>query len=91
MNLVSNEGALVDERNGVIVLASAAGAFRELGAAALLIEPADVPGTARAGAAALGPADRIRAPPAKGEATKGEGRDRLERGASKGVEDAGCA
>jgi trehalose 6-phosphate synthase len=61
MNLVSKEGALVNERDGVIVLSSAAGAFRELGRAALPIEPGDVPGTARTLAAALAmPAERRR-------------------------------
>jgi trehalose 6-phosphate synthase len=53
MNLVCKEGAIVNRRDGVIVLSRAAGAFRELGHAALPIDPADVRGTARALAAAL--------------------------------------
>jgi trehalose 6-phosphate synthase len=53
MNLVSKEGALVNERDGVLVLSRAAGAFRELGDAALPIEPRDVAGTADALAQAL--------------------------------------
>ena len=53
MNLVSKEGAIVNKRDGVIVLSRAAGAFRELGHAALPIEPGDLAGTARALAAAL--------------------------------------
>jgi trehalose 6-phosphate synthase len=53
MNLVSKEGAIVNKRDGVIVLSQAAGAFRELGHAALPVEPADLPGTARSLAVAL--------------------------------------
>jgi trehalose 6-phosphate synthase len=53
MNLVSKEGALVNERDGVLVLSRAAGAFRELGDAALPIAPKDVAGTAQALADAL--------------------------------------
>jgi trehalose 6-phosphate synthase len=50
---VSKEGALVNERDGVLVLSRAAGAFRELGDAALPIAPKDVAGTAQALADAL--------------------------------------
>lgn len=53
MNLVSKEGALVNERDGVLVLSRAAGAFRELGHAALPTDPSDVSGTADALADAL--------------------------------------
>jgi trehalose 6-phosphate synthase len=53
MNLVSKEGALVNERDGVLVLSRAAGAFRELGHAALPIKPKDVAGTAQSLADAL--------------------------------------
>jgi trehalose 6-phosphate synthase len=53
MNLVSKEGAFVNERDGVLVLSRAAGAFRELGDAALPIGPEDVAGTAQALADAL--------------------------------------
>jgi len=53
MNLVSKEGALVNERDGVLVLSRAAGAFRELGHAALPIDPTDVRETAKALADAL--------------------------------------
>ena len=53
MNLVSKEGAIVNKRDGVIVLSRSAGAFRELGHAALPIEPGDLPRTARALVTAL--------------------------------------
>jgi len=53
MNLVSKEGAVVNERDGVLVLSRAAGAFHELGHGALPVEPKDVAGTAEALADAL--------------------------------------
>jgi trehalose 6-phosphate synthase len=48
MNLVAKEGALINERNGVIVLSEGAGAALQLGDAALIVSPADVEGTAEA-------------------------------------------
>lgn len=48
MNLVAKEGAIVNERDGVLVLSRAAGAYCELRDAALTVEPLDVDGTADA-------------------------------------------
>jgi trehalose 6-phosphate synthase len=48
MNLVAKEGALVNERNGVLVLSDRAGASEELGEQALIVSPFDVYGTAEA-------------------------------------------
>ncbi len=48
MNLVAKEGALVNERGGVLVLSELAGAFYELGDHALTISPYDVYSTAEA-------------------------------------------
>lgn len=48
MNLVAKEGALINERSGVIVLSEGAGAVAQLGDAALVIAPTDVEGTAEA-------------------------------------------
>lgn len=48
MNLVAKEGALVNERDGVLVLSEHAGAFFELGDYALTVSPFDVYGTAKA-------------------------------------------
>ncbi len=48
MNLVAKEGALVNERSGVLVLSELAGAFYELGDHALTISPYDVYSTAEA-------------------------------------------
>lgn len=48
MNLVAKEGALLNERNGVLILSEGAGAVSQLGDAALIIAPADVEGTADA-------------------------------------------
>ena len=48
MNLVAKEGALINERNGVIVLSEGAGAAIQLADAALIVSPADVEGTAQA-------------------------------------------
>lgn len=47
MNLVSKEAPLVNERDGVLVLSERAGAFDELGAVALAVDPLDIEGTAR--------------------------------------------
>jgi trehalose 6-phosphate synthase len=48
MNLVAKEGALINERSGVIVLSEGAGAAMQLGDDALMVSPADVEGTAEA-------------------------------------------
>ncbi|GAB4422371.1 MAG: glycosyltransferase family 20 protein [Anaerolineae bacterium] len=48
MNLVAKEGALVNQRDGVLVLSEHAGAFYELGEYALAVSPFDVYGTAEA-------------------------------------------
>ncbi len=48
MNLVAKEGALLNERNGVLILSEGAGAVSQLGEHALIIAPADVEGTATA-------------------------------------------
>ncbi|MGC4190561.1 MAG: trehalose-6-phosphate synthase [Thermomicrobiales bacterium] len=48
MALVAKEGALVNERSGVIVLSEGAGAVQQLGDAALVVSPTDVEGMAEA-------------------------------------------
>ncbi|HYH13452.1 MAG TPA: trehalose-6-phosphate synthase [Thermomicrobiales bacterium] len=48
MNLVAKEGALINERSGVIILSEGAGAALQLGEHALMVSPADVEGTAKA-------------------------------------------
>ncbi len=48
MNLVAKEGALLNGRDGVLLLSEEAGAFDELGAFAIPVEPFDVSGTAAA-------------------------------------------
>lgn len=48
MNLVAKEGALVNQRDGVLVLSEHAGAFYELGGQALTVSPFDIYGTANA-------------------------------------------
>ncbi|MDP9363374.1 MAG: trehalose-6-phosphate synthase [Chloroflexota bacterium] len=48
MNLVAKEGALLNERNGVLIISEGAGAVSQLGEHALIIAPADVEGTAEA-------------------------------------------
>ena len=48
MNLVSKEGPIVNQRDGVLVLSQGAGSHEELGGSALSIAPHDVEGTARA-------------------------------------------
>ncbi len=53
MNLVAKEGALVNGRDGVIVLSEAAGAFPQLQEYVLPVAPADIEGTVRALDAAL--------------------------------------
>jgi trehalose 6-phosphate synthase len=53
LNLVAKEGPLVNERDGVLVLSHQAGAWDELGAHAMGVNPFDVAGTAAALGAAL--------------------------------------
>lgn len=48
MNLVVKEGALVNERDGVIVLSEAAGAYEQLRDHVIAVAPADIEGTVRA-------------------------------------------
>lgn len=48
MNLVAKEGALLNERNGVIILSEGAGAASQLQGEVLMVAPADVEGTAQA-------------------------------------------
>jgi trehalose 6-phosphate synthase len=48
MNLVAKEGALINERSGVIILSEGAGAALQLGEHALMVSPADIEGTAHA-------------------------------------------
>lgn len=47
MNLVAKEGALVNERDGVLILSEAAGAFQQLGPHSLCVSPTDIEGTAQ--------------------------------------------
>jgi trehalose 6-phosphate synthase len=48
LNLVSKEGAVVNDRNGSVILSRNAGAFEEIGQAVVPVQPFDVPGTADA-------------------------------------------
>jgi trehalose 6-phosphate synthase len=48
MNLVAKEGALLNERDGVLILSEGAGVFQQLGAHTLQVSPADIEGTADA-------------------------------------------
>lgn len=48
MNLVAKEGALVNQRDGVLILSEHAGAFYELGEHALVVNPFDLYHTAEA-------------------------------------------
>jgi trehalose 6-phosphate synthase len=48
MNLVSKEGPVVNRRNGVLVLSTAAGSYAELRHGALCVEPDDVEATSHA-------------------------------------------
>jgi trehalose 6-phosphate synthase len=60
MNLVSKEGPVVNERDGVLVLSTSAGSYDELREGALAVFPDDIEGTADALAQALAlpPAER---------------------------------
>jgi len=48
MNLVAKEGPVVNQKNGVMILSEAAGAYEQLKIGALPVAPADVEGTSRA-------------------------------------------
>ena len=48
MNLVAKEGPVVNQKDGVLVLSEAAGAYEQLRIGALPVAPADIEGTARA-------------------------------------------
>lgn len=48
MNLVAKEGAIVNRRNGVIVLSEAAGSYDQMRDHVLPVAPADIEGTVRA-------------------------------------------
>jgi trehalose 6-phosphate synthase len=48
MNLVAKEGPVVNQRDGVLVLSTRAGAFQQLGEGALAVNPQDVKSTAEA-------------------------------------------
>lgn len=62
MNLIAKEGPLVNERDGVVILSEAAGAYEELADHVIVVNPYDVAEQARAIAAALElePAERAR-------------------------------
>jgi trehalose 6-phosphate synthase len=61
MNLVAKEGALANERNGVLILSENTGAFEEIGAFAVPVNPFDIEEQARAIQRALTmPADERR-------------------------------
>ncbi len=48
MNLVAKEGALLNQRDGVIILSEAAGAYQQLGPYSLTVSPTDIESTATA-------------------------------------------
>jgi trehalose 6-phosphate synthase len=48
MNLVAKEGALVNQKDGVLILSEYAGAYYELGEHALTVSPFDIYGTVEA-------------------------------------------
>ncbi len=60
LNLVAKEGPIVNERDGVLLLSPEAGAWAELGAAAVRVNPYDISATADAlhHALVMPPADR---------------------------------
>jgi trehalose 6-phosphate synthase len=61
MNLVSKEGPLVNERDGVVILSELAGSFEQLSEYVLPVTPTDLEGTVRALHQALNmPADERR-------------------------------
>lgn len=66
MNLVCKEGAIVNQRDGVIVLSETAGAYEQLHPGVMGVEPLDVEGTALALERALSMGSRERATMAGG-------------------------
>ncbi|HEX3721818.1 MAG TPA: trehalose-6-phosphate synthase, partial [Nitrolancea sp.] len=48
MNLVAKEGALLNQRDGVLILSEAAGAYQQLGPYSLTVSPTDIESTAKA-------------------------------------------
>ena len=78
LNLVAKEGALVNERDGVLLLSRNAGSWDELGGHALGINPYDVAGTAEALARALDMDPTERADRAKGLLAAAEARTPLQ-------------
>ena len=66
LNLVAKEGALVNERDGLLVLSHEAGSWAELGSSAIGVNPFDVTGTAAALARALDMSPERRAEMAAG-------------------------
>jgi len=62
MNLVSKEGPLLNEKDGVVILSERAGSFEQLGEHVLPVSPSDLEGTVRAlqQALAMSPAERRR-------------------------------
>jgi trehalose 6-phosphate synthase len=60
MNLVSKEGPIVNERDGVLVLSTAAGSHEELGPACIDVDPHDITETAEALKRALAMPRRLR-------------------------------
>lgn len=62
MNLVAKEGALLNQRDGVLILSEGAGAYDQLGEHSLTVSPADIEGTAQAihQALTMPPAERAR-------------------------------
>jgi trehalose 6-phosphate synthase len=61
MNLVAKEGPLLNRQHGALILSRTAGAYAELGKAALGVDPVDIAGTADAIAAAMDMPDEERA------------------------------
>jgi trehalose 6-phosphate synthase len=66
LNLVAKEGALLNENDGVLALSREAGAWEELGSAALEVNPYDIAGTSEALATALAMSPSERADHATG-------------------------
>lgn len=78
MNLVAKEGPVLNERDGVLILSENAGAFEELGAHALPVNPFDVGQTAAgiAGALEMPEGERARRASALREAVEANRLDR---------------
>ena len=81
LNLVAKEGALLNQNDGVLALSREAGAWEELGSAALEVNPFDIAGTAEVLASALAMSPQERADHAaalKKAANRRQPRDWLE-------------